>query len=373
MVEWMNPGVPQAIVAIPVKDEATRIGDCLAALAGQTDLAGRPIQPGTFGVLLLLNNCRDDTAAVVAGLTPTLPFPLRAIERELPAALRHAGGARRIAMDAAADWLEERGAILSTDADTRVAPDWVARQLAAFAAGADAVAGHVAEDPAEYRRLPQALRRRERRERRYDEMLAELEAHLDPREADPWPRHRMMAGASFGVTLDAYRTVGGLPILPAGEDRALGRLLARHDRTLRHALDVRVTTSCRLVGRAAGGMADTLRHRLDHPESPCDQRLEPALDAVHRAFWHATLRRQHQAGELGDVGFWAPALRLDPDMAAAIVRQPAFGPIWDRVERLSPSLARRRLMPHALPLQMRRAEGILAWLRDQAPGRRAAA
>ncbi len=363
--------VPRAIVAIPVKDEASRIGRCLGALASQVDPSGATIAEGSFGVMLLLNNCQDDTANAVSGLMAALPFPIRVWEHDLPPGSQHAGAARRLAMDAAAAWLAEsdnsKGAILTTDADTQVAPDWIARQLVGFASGIDAIAGHILEDPEEFRRLPMALRQREQMERRYDQLLAEIEWHLDPIADDPWPRHRMVAGASFGVTLDAYLAVGRLPLQPTGEDRALGRKLLLHDRRLRHAPDVTVTTSCRLLGRAAGGMADTLRHRLRNPDSPCDERLEPLLDVVHRAFWRATLRQQHALGDLGDLDFWAPALRIDRDAAASIADMPQFGRIWATVERLSPSLGYRPLLPGALPMQLRRARGILAWLRDRGP------
>ena len=57
-------------------------------------------------------------------------------------------------MDLAADRLtrdgETTGLILTTDADSRVAPCWVDATLAAFRRGVDAVAGYVDPEPAEY-------------------------------------------------------------------------------------------------------------------------------------------------------------------------------------------------------------------------------
>ena len=53
-------------------------------------------------------------------------------------------------MDLAEAWLRERGeddgAILTTDADSQVAPDWIAENLAAIDAGADAVLGRISLD-----------------------------------------------------------------------------------------------------------------------------------------------------------------------------------------------------------------------------------
>ena len=50
-------------------------------------------------------------------------------------------------MDLAEAWLveggERDGVILTTDADSQVAPNWIAENLAAFEAGAEAVLGRI--------------------------------------------------------------------------------------------------------------------------------------------------------------------------------------------------------------------------------------
>jgi hypothetical protein len=270
-------------------------------------------------------------------------------------------------MDAAARWLGDGddGLILTTDADTRAAPDWITRQLMSFQDGIGAVAGHVVTDATEDRQLPPGLRRRERLERRYALALSELDARLDPIAHDPWPCHRTMAGASIGVTRAAYRAVGGLPTLASGEDRAFDARLRRQGIRVRHALDVRVVTSCRLVGRASNGMAETLRRRLTDPSSPCDDGLETALDAAHRAFWRATLRRWHATGEIALTDDWAAALELDQSLACAIAGLPRFGMAWSALERLSPALRPRPLAPDALAAELLRARRLLGWLRDR--------
>ncbi|MGH1588031.1 glycosyltransferase [Methylobacterium phyllosphaerae] len=147
----------RCVVAIPVRNEAERIGACLEALAAQRDMGASGL-----GVVLFLNNCTDETAHVVAALRPSLCIPVRVIERTFVGA--NAGWARREAMEAAADWLDEGelfdGLILTTDADSRVPADWVARNLAAVADGVDAVAGRIALDDADAARLPAALHER---------------------------------------------------------------------------------------------------------------------------------------------------------------------------------------------------------------------
>ena len=67
---------------------------------------------------------------------------------------RGAGPARRVGMDAAAARLPAGGLIACTDADSTVAPDWVAAQLRAAAAGAQAIGGRIEIAPAEMAALP---------------------------------------------------------------------------------------------------------------------------------------------------------------------------------------------------------------------------
>ena len=54
---------PNAVVAIPVKDEAERLPNCLQALAAQEG-----VDFGDIAVVLLLNNCTDGTADVVRAM-----------------------------------------------------------------------------------------------------------------------------------------------------------------------------------------------------------------------------------------------------------------------------------------------------------------
>ena len=112
--------------------------------------------------------------------------------------------------------------ILTTDADSQVPPDWIANNLAAIDAGADAVLGRVVLDE-EGDLLPQALHHRGLLESVYEALLTELSALLDPVDYNPWPHHATISGATLAVTSEAYRQVGGLPCVPLGEDKALLR------------------------------------------------------------------------------------------------------------------------------------------------------
>lgn len=263
--DWPQNPNSRIVVAIPVRDEVERIGRCLSSLERQRDHAGRPLGPAAFELLLLLNNCSDGTAAEVQRCAPSYGRPLRALAVELPGEQAHAGAARRLALDLAAERLElldgdpGRALLLSTDGDSRVASNWISANAAAIAAGVEAVAGRFLPDAREFRELPLAVRRRFLRERAQRSAEDRRQALHHPKAHDPWPRHSITSGASLATTLRTYRAVGGLPPLRCSEDVAFFDAVRAHGGRVRHDPKVRVITSCRLNGRAAGGMADTLR------------------------------------------------------------------------------------------------------------------
>jgi hypothetical protein len=357
----------RAVIAIPARDEAARLPACLAALAAQRDAAGRPFPFADTAVLVFANECRDGTAALARALAPGLPFRLLVEERRLPGHLAHAGGARRGALDCALGFLgdDPNGVLLSTDADGRVDPSWLAGHLAALATGVDAVAGRYHPDTAEAARLPAALRAREAAERGYASLLDEMAAFLDPQPHDPWPRHGVHSGASFAITAAAYRAIGGLPPLAVGEDRALFAALARADMRIRHAPEPLVTVSCRLSGRARGGMADTLAQRLRDPAAtPVDGRLESALDAWTRFRARRALRRlQVDRPRVGDPPRLALALGITPARLRAIAALPSFGAAWEALQASSPRLGvPRAITVDRLAGEAGRARALLAAL-----------
>ncbi len=351
-----------AVVAIPVCNEQLHIEACLASLDRQVGLLA-----GCLGVVLLLNNCTDRTAELIAAAAPTLSCTLRVVVRDDPAA--SAGWARRLAMDTAADWLDEAGSdgvLLTTDADSRVPPDWVARNLAAISAGADAVAGRLALDPIDSALLPAALHARGALEGEYELLLTEIAARLDPAPGNAWPTHWCRSGASLATRLSTYREIGGMPDIPCGEDRAFVEAVLAHDRVVRHDPDLVVVTSGRLLGRAKGGVADTIRLRCDAPDSFCDDRLERLERVVARALLRRRLRRLHAAGRRTAIRRWVRAFSVDTATALRLAALPAFGAIYAALETASPRLSYRPLRPAGLPRQIRRARLLVAVLRSRA-------
>jgi len=340
------------IVAIPVKDEAERIAACLRALAAQQGARAD-------AVVLAVNNTRDGSAGVAQALAPDLPFALQVVECEFaPAiAIAGAGQARRVAMELAAERAGGDAVLLTTDADGRTAPDWLARNLAHLRAGAEAVAGRLVLDPADAGLIPARLHEDDARECAYAAVLDEIAALLDPEPWDPLPRHAEHPGASICVTLDAYRRAGGMPAPPSAEDRAFFAALRRVDARIRHAPDVRVTVSGRIDGRAPGGMADTIRRRLARPDAWLDGALEPASAAIRRARLRGEFRRMFAVGR--DAGpaarRIARELRLPLEAVLAAWDATYCGEAWATLEDMSPALARARVAVAGLPAEMAHA------------------
>jgi cellulose synthase/poly-beta-1,6-N-acetylglucosamine synthase-like glycosyltransferase len=364
---------PSFVVAIPVKDEEERLPACLGALAQQCGRFGQPLPGGLVRIVLFANNCTDQSASLARKLGGVLSLDVRVVEARLPPAAAHAGNARRAAMDLAEAWLAEGGetdgVILTTDADSQVGTSWIAENLAAFEAGADAVLGRIDLDE-EGKLLPEALHQRGELEDAYERLLTELSSLLDPREHNPWPHHATISGASLGITRAAYCRVGRLPRVPLGEDKALIALLSRHDGRIRYCPTAHVITSGRTDGRAPGGVAHTLAMRSREPDAFCDDALEPFRTAVARASWRGRLRGLHGAGRLTLDRAWAAELEISPGDVDDIVKEAKFGGAWDLVEDRSLLFARRLLRPTELPEQISLAHRWLPLLREGGSGAR---
>ncbi|HEY5389221.1 MAG TPA: glucosyl-3-phosphoglycerate synthase [Solirubrobacteraceae bacterium] len=234
---------------MPARDEQERIGACLQALAAQVDVA-----PGTYEVLVVLDGCNDGTADAVRAASaahPRLILHTLALE---PA--RGVGRARRTGMDIACERLlaigRRDGLIASTDADTRVAADWLAVQLELAGGGAQAIGGYIALAPEEAALLAPGVL--DERDARAAERLAAVNAAAD----GPRPEHHHFSGASLALTARAYRRAGAVAVEAALEDEALERALRAAGVEIVRTRAVRVETSARAQGRAPRGLAHDL-------------------------------------------------------------------------------------------------------------------
>jgi hypothetical protein len=263
-------------------------------------------------------------------------------------------------MALAAETADCNDILLTTDADAIVPEDWIARNVEAIANGADAVCGRAVSDPREAALIPDGVRHDLALEERLRDLLDSLAWTLDPEPHDPPPRHTEASGASLAVTAGVFDRVGGMPALRSGEDRAFVAALRQHDALLRHDPIVLVSVSARFHGRAAGGMAETLRRRMMRRDVHADRHLEPVADA----FVRYTLRRQVRlawqngsvsAGLVRDLG-------IRHGMLTAALALPFFGSAWTKLEAISPALQRHPVRFADLPAEIARADALLRQL-----------
>lgn len=208
-------------VVIPAHNEARRLASCLSAAMAAARHAA--LQPEPVRIVLVLDSCNDGSARLAAGFdVVTLSVDARNV------GVARAAGAEHL-LRLGARWLA------FTDADSRVAPDWLAAQLAL---GADAMCGTVAVD--DWRGHPAHVREHWRRTYRDED------------------GHRHVHGANLGVSAQAYRRAGGFPALACREDVMLVDLLAATGASIAWSAAPRVVTSARRDPRVRGGFGDTL-------------------------------------------------------------------------------------------------------------------
>ena len=291
-----------AIVVIPAKDEERSLKATLNGLRLQKQLDGGRLRSERYEVLLLLNNCSDRSPSIAKKYAADHPdFNLHVLECSLPAEHAHVGTARRALMDTACCRLESlveeggqhsrRSIILSTDADTVVAPDWIAANLMEIDAGADAVGGVIHLFPEDLETLDSGTRLAYEQDRRLQSLTAQLESLLDPDPADPWPRHLEHFGASLACTPKIYRLCGGLPAVQPLEDIAFINELRKVGAKIRHSPRVHVFTSARLDGRAEVGLSWQLRQWRDEDAAGIPHNVDSALWLEHRFKTLSCLRR----------------------------------------------------------------------------------
>ncbi len=319
----------RAIVTVPAKNEAATIQRCLTAFAAQLQIDGTALPPQRFEILLLLNNCTDETAALAQQWQAANPgIRLHIAERTLPRSQAHVGTARKLLMDAACERLfsvrSAPTAILSTDADTVVAPDWIAQNCQALRTGADVVGGLIHLLPEDLDALSPDLRHCYQQDRRYASLVAQLEDRIDPRPGDPWPRHLDHFGSSLACTPKAYILAGGMPAVTPLEDEAFVDCVRRADLTLRHEPAVKVFTSARLEGRARIGLARQFHCWSELPNH--DAHTVPSAEFLeYRFHFMGRLRRIFADKEAGGLYLPTPWWRDTVARALATERTcPAF-------------------------------------------------
>jgi glycosyltransferase involved in cell wall biosynthesis len=208
-------------VVIPAHNEAQYLAPCLVAAA--TAARHVALKGETVHIVVVLDNCTDESAQTVRNLG-IASLCVRACN----VGVARAAGATHL-LDLGARWLS------FTDADSRVAPDWLVAQLVL---GAEVVCGSVE--------------------------VMDWDVHC-PHVRDAWRTrycdadgHRHVHGANLGVCAQAYRRVGGFAPLACGEDVALVESLVAIGASIAWSAAPRVMTSARTKARVLGGFGETL-------------------------------------------------------------------------------------------------------------------
>ncbi len=223
--------IRRVAVVIPAADEEERIGRCLACVRVARSQLSRSHPRVSTEIIVVLDGCRDGTAAIAA---------VAGDVRTVPIAAGNVGAARRAGASAALAAPGSPGELwlASTDADSRVPPGWLTRMLGEAQLGAHLVLGTALPDD-----------------------------DLGPAARAEWLRrhhlrdgHPHVHGASLGIRGDAYLALGGWRPLASGEDVDLARRAssAGHLRIARTAA-IPVLTSARREGRAPRGFAGYLQ------------------------------------------------------------------------------------------------------------------
>lgn len=333
-VASLNTSTPwEAAVIIPARNESTRIQACLTALADAIVVVGRKV-----GVIVCVNDTTDDTAPKAASTLRAFGIPNMVLDLHFSPGTGGVGRARDLGMKLAQRLPHAPKVLMTTDADSRVDSAWIAANLTELG-NAHVVFGTIIPDAAELAQLRPLLPRHSLAEEEFTQAAVQLVNCLDPLTHDPAPSHRNRSGASIALTVEALETLGGIPWKPLSEDRALARWAEALDLRVRHASTPKVITSCRLLGRAEGGMATTLRARCAQDDPLCDDWLEPTEALVHRyhtkgqlrALWPASAPVWSRAREL-----LGPVPGMQPFPSPDLFK--TFGAFWQHLEAVHPAL-----------------------------------
>jgi hypothetical protein len=225
-------------IVVPARDEQRRIRDCVRGLL----TAVRALPPDVdVAVCVVADRCLDRTARLARAASGRHPGSQVVVNRtELTIGEVRDLGVRHVL--AALPHAPSRTLLLSTDADSVVAPDWALGHVRVAASGVHAAAGVVELDGRHA--LPPLVATR------YADVLAGTRGVHG---------HGNVYAANLGVRADAYLAVGGFGVTATGEDHALWRRLGDAGYRRRYVEEPRVRTSARTHGRAHGGLADLLR------------------------------------------------------------------------------------------------------------------
>lgn len=292
--------LPDIAICVPARNEAAE----LPALFGA--LERLKVDGARVAVCLLLDACTDGSLALANAYRGRSRHHV--VVAQAASASANAGRARHNAMALGAATLTGTdGLLLTTDADTAPANDWLPAMMFALAR-AEVVAGLIGRRTAR----PNGLQ--DRLEAYYDALFA-LRRRLDP---VPWEAkltHHFCGGANLGIRRSAYERLGGFLPMANGEDARLLDDASRAGLRVRRDAACVVHTSDRREGRATGGLAAALE-ALDSSDATQVCVTHPA-DAAWQYRMQADARAAHRDNRLAA---FAMQLNLTHDHVRGVER-----------------------------------------------------
>jgi cellulose synthase/poly-beta-1,6-N-acetylglucosamine synthase-like glycosyltransferase len=223
-------------IVVPAQNEEASIESCIESIRRSCETA----QLRNHWIVVVADSCSDNTLPRARGA-------VHGAGEVLECAVRSAGSARRLGVDAVLAHFRGQDLrhiwLANTDADTIVPRDWITVQLRLADTGIAAVAGIV--------KLEEAG------------SPAAHELYRTTYMTSPDGTHGHVHGANLALRADAYVDAGGWAHRALAEDHCLWERLKHRGWQLSSPVSSSVVTSARLVGRARGGFADTLKAGID--------------------------------------------------------------------------------------------------------------
>ena len=243
-------------VCIPARNEAQTIWKTLTALANQ--LSGdKAVSTQLYEVLVLCNHCDDHTVELCKlfqELNPAFPFYYYVTTNPV---INNVGAARRVLMDLASERLNDTGFIIMTDADTIADKNWLESFLKLQSEPIDLVCGQITPD---MKGLNAEAKKNLFENRHYLDLVSRLDSEIYPQQSDPWPRHSHNSGPNMAIRNSVYKNIGGIPPIACLEDIALYQKVISSGYAIKHAMEPKVTTSCRSSSRVQGGFGSQIQN-----------------------------------------------------------------------------------------------------------------
>lgn len=215
-------------VVIPTHNEGAKLPACLRAVLTAALCAPIPV-----AIVVVLDASDDDSAKLAGQYGPDVHF--------IRVDARNVGTARAVGFGYVRSLFADDDCwYATTDADSRVDPGWLVRQLRL---GADMVLGVVRVT--DWHHHSPALA--DRFERAYEAGSPDQDGE-----------HEHVHGANMGFSARAYWRVGGFRALPSGEDVDLVERFEAAGYTIHRDTELSVSTSARTQARAPHGFAHYL-------------------------------------------------------------------------------------------------------------------